>query len=133
MSARMPFTVFLLATLFEKMLQPGHALLPSPVQLGKPQSLQPNLFLAVLPRLSILFVELFLVLPVILFDERDLLTGEGWNPADDLVVSSPFLEIGNEVQHGDPAGGKLRSPAIVNDLNRLGIHAFALPRRGQIH
>src|SRR6266478_5798740 len=122
MSARMPFTVFLLATLFEKMLQPGHALLPSPVQLGKPQSLQPNLFLAVLPRLAILFVELFLVLPVILFDERDLVKGEGCTPADDLVVSSTFLEIENEVQNGYPAGERLRCPAIAKDLNRLGFH-----------
>src|SRR5437773_12395382 len=110
MSARMPFTVFLLASFFQKLLQPGHAFLPCPVQRRKPQSLQANLFLAMLPSPAILFVELFLVFSIVLFEERDLLMGKGGNPADDFVVGGAFLEIGNEVQYGDPARGKLRSP-----------------------
>src|SRR5437588_4458111 len=83
------------------------------------------------PRPAVLFVEHRLVLPVVPLDDPNLLVTEGRNPADDLVVGSPSLEVVDEVQDGNTASRKLRAAAAINDLD-WHVHGLSLPHCGRI-
>jgi hypothetical protein len=55
--------------------------------------LRANLFRAVGSNAAFVLVEFILVLAVVTLDDRDLLVGQAGEPADDLVVGAPVLEV----------------------------------------
>jgi len=85
------------------------------VPLGEAKPLQPNLFRAIGADAAFVLVKLVLVLLVIALDDRDLVVGQSGEPADDLVVGAPFLDVRHQVVHGDPAGGELKSSATIGE------------------
>src|ERR1700722_1636738 len=98
MSARSPFTVSLPNLLFEDFSQPCVAFRACLVDVGKPQLLQPDLFVAVLRGQTIFLVAFRLMFTIVAFDDSDLFMTKCWNPTDDLCVSHALLKIGYQVQ-----------------------------------
>src|SRR5260370_26479048 len=71
--------------------------------LWKTKALQPDLFGDVGPDLLVFLVQFGLVLAIVTLDDRDFLGPKGGNPTDNLLVRACFLEIGDQVLHGDAA------------------------------
>src|SRR5947209_3848597 len=84
-------------------------------RLGEPKPLQPNLFRAVRLDTAFVLIKFALVLPVVALNDPDLLVSQTWDPADDLVVGTPFLEVRNQVMNRDPAGGELEPSATIDE------------------
>src|SRR5262245_17846729 len=76
--------------------------------------LQPHLFCAVRLDTTFVLIKLVLVLPVVALDDLDLLVTQTGDPADDLVVGAPRLEVRNQVMNCNPAGGELEPSATIN-------------------
>jgi hypothetical protein len=72
--------------------------------LGESKPLRLNLPRAVRFDKALILVELVPVLPVVALDERYLLVGQTWKPADDLIIRAPVLEVWNQVVDCNPAG-----------------------------
>ena len=81
--------------------------------------MQSNLFQAVGSDAALVVIELVLVLVVVALDDLDLIATETGEPADDLIVRAPFLEVRNQVVDRDPAGGKLKPSATINKTDFL--------------
>jgi hypothetical protein len=84
------------------------------VPLGEANPLQPDLFRAVRLDATFVLIQLVLVLPIVALDDRDLFVSQTGDPADDLVVGAPRLEVRNQVMNGDPAGRELDPSATIN-------------------
>jgi hypothetical protein len=65
----------------------------------------------------IFLVQLALVIPIIPFDHGDFRVCKCGYPADNVVVRTGLLELGDEILHGDAAGRKLQAAAAIDDLN----------------
>jgi hypothetical protein len=64
--------------------------------IGETKLLRPNLFRAIGSDAALVLVKLVPVLPVVELDDRDLLVSQTGEPADDLVVGAPVLEVSFE-------------------------------------
>jgi hypothetical protein len=87
--------------------------------------LRPNLFRAKGLDAALVLVKLVLVLPVVPLDDRDLLVSQTGEPAEDLVVGAPGLEVRNQVVNRDPAGGELEASATIDKRDLL-LHDISL-------
>src|SRR5437870_3636388 len=94
-------------------------------RLGETKPLQPNLFRAVRLDTAFVLIKFVLVLPVVALDDPDLLVSQTRDPADDLVVGTPFLEVRNQVMNRDSAGGELE-PSTTIDESDLFLHTGPL-------
>src|SRR5438105_13651291 len=114
-SARMPFTILLLAFFREQLPESDQALLAGSVKLGKALMLLPGSLSGSGFDQPILLVEFRTMIVVIALDDGNLFEGEHWHPASNIVVGAATIEVGHEILHGDAAGRKLKSaPAIYN-------------------
>jgi hypothetical protein len=95
--------------------------------LWETEPLQPNLFRAVGPDTAFVLVKLVCVLPVLALDDPDLLVSQNGEPADDLVVGAPVLEVPNKVVNRDPTGGELEPSATI-DKSDLFLQTIPPPR-----
>ncbi len=86
-----------------------------PLRETKP--LQTDLFRAVGQNAALVIVEFILVLPVVAFDDRDLLVSQTWEPADDLIVRAFVLKVRDQVMNRNPAGGELKPSATIDKSN----------------
>src|SRR5208337_3020871 len=93
--------------------------------LWETKPLQPNLFGAICSDAALVLVKLVLVLPVVSLDDLDLLVGQTGEPADDLVVGAPVLEVRNQVVNRDPVGGELEPSATIDKCD-LFLHTIPL-------
>src|SRR5689334_17530444 len=82
--------------------------------LGDTKPLQPEWFRAVRLDTTFVVIQPVLVLSVVALDDRDLLVSQTGNPADDLIVGAPRLEVRNQVMNRNPAGGELEPSATIN-------------------
>jgi hypothetical protein len=112
-SARRRCTVFLLAAL----PQPGETFFRRPFRLGKTKSLLPNALLGPIADTAVLLIQLTLVFSIIALDDGYLLRREDGNPAHDLLEGFPALKVGDEILHGNAAGGELEPTAAIDNRN----------------
>jgi hypothetical protein len=129
-SATSPFTVVLPASLLQELSETSQALVAASFPLGETKPLQPNLFRAVSSDTAFVLIQFVLVLPVVALDDRDLLVGQTREPASDLIVGAPVLEVRNEVVDSNPAGGELEPSATIAQSDLL-LHRVSL--RACIH
>src|SRR5438132_1292165 len=101
----MPFTVFLPDPLVKELPQTLQTLLAILLNLRKAQALQSNLFVPEFTHSTVLGIELILVFKVIMLCNRDFLTSKRRKPAEDFVVRTACLEIGNQVLNSDSGRG----------------------------
>ena len=118
----------LLASLPQELSELSQALMAASFPLWETKPLQPNLFGAIGSNAALVLVKLVLVLPVVSLDDLDLLVGQTGEPADDLVVGAPVLEVRDQVVNRDPAGGELEPSATIYKCD-LFLHAVSLPAR----
>jgi len=85
--------------------------------LRETKPLQTDLFRAVGQDAALVIVEFVLVLPVVAFDDRDLLVSQTWEPAEDLIVRASVLKVRDQVMNRDPAGGELKPSATIDKSN----------------
>jgi hypothetical protein len=90
-----PFTVGLLASLLQELSETSQALRAASFRLWETKPLRPNLLRAVSSDAALIHVELVLVLPVVALDDPDLLVTQTRDPADDLILGAPVLEVRN--------------------------------------
>ena len=76
---------------------------------------------------ALILVELILVLPIVALHDPNLLVSQTRDPADDLVVGAPVLEVRNQVVNRNPAGGELEPSATIDESD-LFLHMVSLPR-----
>ena len=102
-------------------------------RLWETKPLRPNLLRTVSSDAALILVELILVLPAVALDDPNLLVSQTRDPADDLVVGEPVLEVRNQVVNRNPADGELEPSATIDQSN-LVLYAVALlsdePLRG---
>src|SRR5258708_6666042 len=120
----MPFKLFLLASLFKKLLQSRHAFFPRAVGFGKLQAVLANLLFAPFPGPAVLLVKFLLMVQVEPFDDGNFLVRQRGNPTDDFLVTAAFLKIGHQVQDGDAAGRKLLTAAAIDNRD-FASHGFS--------
>jgi hypothetical protein len=125
-SATSHFTVVLPASLPQDLSELSQALLAASFPFWEPKPLRPNLFRAVGSDTAFVLVKLVLVFPVIALDDLDLLVSQTGEPADDLVVGAPLLEIRNQIVDRNPAGGELEPSATIDKCD-LFLHAIPPP------
>jgi hypothetical protein len=81
-----------------------------------------------LPDLSILFVQLGPMFPVVALYHLDFLVAERGDPAYDLVRRAPLLKIWHQILHRDPARRELQPATPIDDFNDPA-HGFTLGER----
>jgi hypothetical protein len=94
-------------------------------RLWETKPLRPNLLRAVSLDAALILVELILVLPVVALDDPNLLVSQTRDPADDLVVGAPVLEVRNQVVNRNAAGGELEPSATIDESD-LFLHTVSL-------
>jgi hypothetical protein len=88
-------------------------------RLWETKPLRPNLLRTVSLDAALILVELILVLPVVALNDPNLLVGQTRDPAYDLVVGAPVLEVRNQVVNRNPAGGELEPSATIDERDLL--------------
>jgi hypothetical protein len=63
---------------------------------------------------ALVLIKFVLVLPVVARDDADFIATQTRDPADDLIVGAPVLEVWNQVVNRNPAAGELEPSATVD-------------------